>query len=150
MSVLRSRTPRLLKAVTGITTNRQCWYLGSQRRKVAPLARQDTTSARPSSKMSAPSAQTLVQATAVETATGEVIPEAAPVEITADEGNTTEANSTVTLSKSWVGIPTPPISSDRGSVSVRDSYAEEQSATAPQEMGLTERIVSPTEWSAAA
>ena len=33
---------------------------------------------------------------------------------------------------------------------MRDSYAEEQSATAPQEMGLTERIVSPTEWSAAA
>jgi len=135
---------------TDQTTNRQCWYLGSQRMKVAPLARQDTAPARPSSKMSAPSAQTLVQATAVETATAEVIPEAPPVEITADEGNTTEANSTVTLSKSWVGIPTPPISSDRGSVSVRDSYAEEQSATAPQEMGLTERIVSPTEWSAAA
>ena len=130
---------------TDQTTNRQCWYLGSQRRKVAPLARQDTASARPSSKMSAPSAQTLVQATAVETATAEVIPEAPPVEITADEGNTTEANSTVTLSKSWVGIPTPPISSDRGSVSVRDSYAGEQSATAPQEMGLTGWIVSSTE-----
>ena len=134
---------------TDQTTNRQCWYLGSQRRKVAPLARQDTASARPSSKMSAPSAQTLVQATAVETATAEVIPEAAPVKITSDEGNTSEATSTVTLSKFWAGMPTPPISSDRGSVSVRDSYAEEQSATAPQEMGLTERIVSPTEWSAA-
>jgi hypothetical protein len=125
------------------TTNRQCWYLGSERRKVAPLARQDTASARPSSKMSAPSAQTLVQATAVETATAEVIPEAAPVEITAGEGNTSEAP-TVTLSKFWAGIPTP-ISSDSVSVSVRDSYAEEQSATAPQEMGLTGSIVSSTE-----
>jgi hypothetical protein len=129
---------------TDRTTNRQCWYLGPERGKVASLARQDTDSARPSSKMSAPSAQTLVQATAAETATAEVIPEAAPVEITAGQGNTSEADSTVTPSESWVGIPPPPISSDRGSVSVRDSYAEEQSATAP-EMGLTGSIVSSTE-----
>src|SRR6516225_7257163 len=130
---------------TDRTTNRQCWYLGSERGKVAPLARQDTAPVRPSSKMSAPSVQTLVQATAVETATAEVIPEAAPVKITSDEGNTSEATSTVTLSKFWAGMPTPPISSDRGSVSVRDSYAGEQSATAPQEMGLTGWIVSSTE-----
>jgi hypothetical protein len=129
------------------TTNRQCWYLGSERGKAGTLARQDTAPARPqSSKMSAPPAQTLVQATAAETATAEVMPaETAPVEITAGQGNTSEANSTVTLSS----IPTPPISSDRGSVSVRDSYAQEQSATAPQEMGLTGPIVTPTGWLAA-
>ena len=121
---------------TDRTTNRQCWYLSPERGKVAPLARQDTAPAQPSSKMSAPSAQTLVQATAAETATAEVIPAgaAAPIEITAGQGNTSEANSTVTL-------PTPPISSDRGSALVRDSYVEEQSATAPQEMGLTGSIV---------
>jgi hypothetical protein len=113
------------------TTNRQCWYLGSERGKVAPLARQDTAPARPSSKMSAPSA--LVQATAIETATAEVIPaEAAPVEITADEGNTSEPP-TVTLSSFGRAYR-------HQSVSVRDSYAEEQSATAPQEMGLTRSI----------
>jgi hypothetical protein len=137
---------------TDRTTNRQCWYLGSERGKAGTLARQDTAPARPqSSKMSAPPAQRLAQATAAaETATAEVMPAVtAPVEITAGQGNTPEANSTVTLSKFWAGLPTPPISSDRGSVSVRDSYAEEQSATAPLEMGLTGPIVTPTEWLAA-
>jgi hypothetical protein len=137
---------------TDRTTNRQCWYLGSERGKAGTLTRQDTALARPQSlKMSAPPAQRLAQATAAaETATAEVMPaETAPVEITAGQGNTPEANSTVTLSKFWAGLPTPPISSDRGSVSVRDSYAEEQSATAPLEMGLTGPIVAPTEWLAA-
>jgi hypothetical protein len=101
--------------------------------------------ARPqSSKMSAPPAQTHpAQATAaVETATAEVTPGVAPVEVTAGQGNTPEANSTVTLS-----LPTPPNSR---SVSVRDSYAEEQSVTTPQEMGPTGPIMTPTEGSAAA
>ena len=118
---------------TDRTTNRQCWYLGSERGKVAPVARQDTAPARPFSKMSAPSAQPLVQATAIETATAEVISEAAPVEITADEGNTSEANLAATLSKLSAGIPTPLFSS------------EEQAAMAPQEMGLTGSMVSSTE-----
>jgi hypothetical protein len=151
---------------TDRTTNRQCWYLGPERGKADPLARQDTAPARAhSSKMSAPPPPTLAQATAAETATAEAIPaEATPVEITAGQGNTSEANSTATLSKFGAGIPTPPISSDRGamllkkskdffdrigSVSARDSYAKEQSATAPQEMGVTESIVNPTEWLAA-
>ena len=147
---------------TDRTTNRQCWYLGPERGKADPLARQDTAPARPrSSKMSAPPLPTLAQATAAETATAKVIPaEAAPVEITAGQGNTSEADSTVTLSKFGTGIPTPPISSDRGSmllkksrdllnsigsVSAKDSDAEEQSATAPQEMALIGSIVSSTE-----
>jgi hypothetical protein len=131
-------------------TNRQCWYLGSERGKVSPLARQDTAPARPhSSKMSAPPTQTLVQATAAETAPTEVMAAAAaPVEVAAGQGNRSEANPTTTLSKFGAGIPTPPISSDPGSVSVRDSYAEEQPTTAPQEMGLTGPILSPTERSA--
>jgi hypothetical protein len=131
---------------TDRTSNRQCWYLGSERGKAGTLARQDTAPARPqSSKMSAPPAQTYpAQATAaVETATAEVMPAGvAPVEVTAGQGNTPEPNSTVTLS-----LPAPPNSS---SVSVRDSYAEEKFAKAPQEMGPTGPIVTPTEWSAGA
>jgi hypothetical protein len=106
---------------TDRTTNRQCWYLGSERGKVgtASLARrQDTAPARPqSSKMSASPAQPLAQATAAQTATAEVMPEAPPVEITADHGSTPEATS--------------PISGDR------------ESTTSTQEMGLTgPRVIS--------
>ena len=125
---------------TDRTNNRQCWYLSSERGKAGTLPRQDTAPARPqSSKMSAPPAQTPAQATAaVETATAEVITaEAAPVEITGQD-NTPENNSTVTLSRFQAGIPTPPNSS---SVSV--------SAAAPQEMGLTGPIVTPTKRSGA-
>jgi hypothetical protein len=121
---------------TDRTNNRQCWYLSSERGKAGTLPHQDTAAARPqSSKMSEPPAQTPAQATAaVETATAEVMPaEAAPFEITAGQGNTPGDNSTVTLSKFRGGIPTPPNSS---SVSV--------SAAAPQEMGLTGPIVTPT------
>jgi hypothetical protein len=97
--------------------------------------------------MSAPPAQTPAQPTAaVEIATAEVIPAEAAPEITVGEGNTPEANSTVTLSKFWTGIPTLPNSR---SASARGSYHEEQSATAPREMGLTEPIVNPTGWSGA-
>jgi len=125
---------------TDRTNNRQCWYLSSERGNAGTLPRQDTAPARPqSSKMSAPPAQTPAQATAaVETATAEVITaEAAPVEITGQD-NTPENNSTVTLSRFQAGIPTPPNSS---SVSV--------SAAAPQEMGLTGPIVTPTKRSGA-
>jgi hypothetical protein len=131
---------------TDRTSNRQCWYLGSERGKAGTLAREDTAPARPQpSKMSAPPAQTYpAQATAaVETATAEVMPAGlAPVEVTAGQGNTPDPNSTVTLS-----LPTPPNSS---SVSVRDGYAEEKFAKAPREMGPTGPIVTPTQWSAAA
>ena len=130
---------------TDRTTNRQCWYLGSERGKAGTLARQDTAPARPqSSKTSALPARTPAQATtAVETATAEVMPAGVmPIEITASQGNTPGANSTVTSSK--VGIPTPPNSR---SEPVRDSYAEEQPTTAPQEMGLAEPKVTATEWS---
>jgi hypothetical protein len=124
---------------TDRTNNRQCWYLSSERGKAGTLPHQDTAPARPQSS-SAPPAQTHAQATAaVETATAEVIPaEAAPVEITAGQGNTPEDNSALTLSKSRAGIPTPPNSS---SVSV--------SAAAPQEMGITGPIVTPTKRSGA-
>ena len=132
---------------TDRTTNRQCWYLGSERGKAGTLARRDTAPARPqSSKTSAPPAQTPAQATAaIETATAEVIPaEVTPIEMTASQGNTPEAKSTVTSSKFEVGIPTPPNSR---SEPVRDSYAEEQPTTAPQGMGLAEPKVTATEWS---
>jgi hypothetical protein len=131
---------------TDRTNNRQCWYLGSERGKAGTQA---TAPARAqSAKMSAPPAPPPAQATAaVETATAEVMPaEAAPAEITAGEGNAPEVNSTVTLSKFWAGIPRTPNSR---SVSVRDSYAEEQSTEAPHEMGLTGPIMTPTEWSGA-
>jgi hypothetical protein len=121
------------------TTHRECWYLGPEGAKVHQRVRQAASPARPL-------APKLITRSTAQTPADATTAAAAPSEITAGETRSTEDDSTAALSMRWSGLPTSAASIDRGPVSMSNSYAEEQSATASEdEMPLIWPILTPAE-----
>jgi hypothetical protein len=125
------------------TTHRECWYLGAEGGKV----RQDASPvlSHPSKISAQPAPQTPAKVANAEVGAAEATStETAPLESASGQPTTPEDNPTATLSTS--DIPTSILSIDRGSVSMRDSDAEEQATTESEdEMPLIWPTMSPAE-----
>jgi hypothetical protein len=122
------------------TTHRECWYLGPEGAKVHPHVRQAASPAStlPPKPITRSNAQAPVQATTAETV---------PAQISAGETNRAAEDDSTALSTRWLDLPkSAAASTDRGPVSMRNSYAEEPPTTASEdEMPLIWPILTPAE-----